>query len=401
MVSGAEQPDLLDWELEQAAEFVTDVCPTSDPAECAGPFFLMYSTWAPHRPAHTPPAYDSLYSEFAYSGRAFNEYIADGLDDKPFYVQASATSLDRGRIRAEARAQLRQLRWLDDNLDSLLEETLSPKGLLTNTIIIFTSDNGYLWGEHGVIRKDRPYEESLRAPLFIYNPLHSAWTPREISQMVAVDLDLAPTILELMGADPMPTDGQSLTGIVEDPANTPWRNALLIQGGYELGYDYPQTWVGVRRADGWKYIEYVTRERELYRLSADPFERFNRYGVPGYEAVMTRMQRELAAFDRPLAITMEGLPDPTRNALPEGTVVAAYEFQFRAGGGTEPYTWALFQRTGDPRCAGGLPEGMILEAAGLLAGTLVEVGMWGFCVQVADSGGGPHVDYRQFEMVVR
>lgn len=391
-VSGPDQPDLLDWEREQAEDFLSD---TGE-----GPFFLFYSPWAPHLPALTPPAYGPLYANYDYQGRGYTEAGTDGLGDKPAYIQATGAAYDAPGGAVKIRNQLRHLRWLDANIAHLLN-TLESRGLLDNTIIVFASDNGFQWGEHGLMNKDLPYEESLRVPFFI---VHPAWEPGTISSLAAVDLDLAPTLLELAGAEPItPADGVSLVGLVADPA-TPWRDTLLIQGADSLDdYTYPHTWVGVRRADGWKYVEYITGERELYQLTTDPFERFNKYGMAGYEGVTAQLVADLAGFDRPLAILSAGLPDPTTSVLPVGEAGAAYSFHFQASGGTEPYVWSLYQREWDPRCAGEPPAGLALDGAtGVLGGTPASAGSYDFCVQVRGAGGGvlPQADYRRFSLTI-
>ncbi|MGH2541634.1 MAG: sulfatase-like hydrolase/transferase, partial [Ardenticatenaceae bacterium] len=268
------QTRLLDWERAQAQAFIETICPGDCEGNPSQPFFLLYSTYAPHISARfkLPISYtQQFYTDYAYAGRAWNEDNPDDgetASDKPFNVAFEADEFENDPLRQEevkeyARRQLQMLQWLDDNLEQFIG-TLEAKGLLENTIILFTSDNGMLWGEHGLAHKNKPYEEALRVPLFIYNPL-DMWPDEVITELVAVDLDLAPTLLDLADAAPLPSDGRSLVELVQGVGG-PWRSAFLIQGNYDLyraTANHPQAWVGLRTADC-KVVWTITGERELY-----------------------------------------------------------------------------------------------------------------------------------------
>jgi arylsulfatase A-like enzyme len=130
-----------------------------------------------------------------------------------------------------------------------LEET----GQLDNTLVIFTSDNGYLWGEHGLGDKRAAYEESIRIPWVMrYPKLIRAGAALDDA---VLDIDLAPTLLELAGAPaPKPLHGRSLVPLLRGQHGG-WRRVFLAEYFAETQFPRVATWKAVR-AEGWKYIHY-------------------------------------------------------------------------------------------------------------------------------------------------
>ena len=137
---------------------------------------------------------------------------------------------------------------------------LAATGKLDNTYIIFTSDNGFMHGEHRVPQgKVLLYEPSIRVPLIIRGPGIPAGQHR--SQFVA-NIDLAPTIVQATGAQPgRVMDGRSLLPFAKDK---------LLQSGRDLLLETP-TYAAIR-SPNWLYAEYTNGERELYNLARDPYE---------------------------------------------------------------------------------------------------------------------------------
>ncbi|MGH2543643.1 MAG: sulfatase-like hydrolase/transferase, partial [Ardenticatenaceae bacterium] len=399
---------LFDWELTHLNAFLDTVCD-----DCNGtpsqPFFLLYSTYAPHISARfkiSGTTYANLYAGYHYTGRAWNE--ADPSDgetasDKPFNVTEEAEAFEddedlRLEIQGYARSQLQMLQALDDNLETFIG-TLETKGLLENTIILFASDNGMLWGEHGLAHKNRAYEEALRVPLFTYNPVDE-WAHEVITEVVAVDLDLAPTILDLAGAVPLPSDGRSLVELVGDVGG-PWRSEFLIQGNYDLYVataKHPQAWVGLR-TQNCKVVWTITGERELYPYTdtLSTWERRNLADQPelcGFSE--SELDQTLTEFAPPMAITTYGLPHSYINLVEKGYLNQTYDpdgFVFTAWKGEPPYEWRLYD--GQPACLAGLPDGMYISG-NTLAGTPSESGLFTFCVEVTDEAGAH--DWRMFRI---
>ena len=172
-----------------------------------------------------------------------------------------------------------------------LEET----GQLDNTVIVFTSDNGYFYGEHGLsVERRLAYEESIRLPLLVRYPrLIKANTVRD---ECALNIDLAPTVLTLAGA-PVPDDmqGRSLVPVLRGETNG-WRDSFLIE--YNSDRVFPRIVnMGYKavRTQRWKYIRYLELDGmdELYDLKADPYEMRNLINLPDAKKTLKEMKKEL------------------------------------------------------------------------------------------------------------
>jgi N-acetylglucosamine-6-sulfatase len=198
----------------------------------------------------------------------------------------------------EIRGRLEMLLAVDDSLGRILSRLEKLKAL-DNTVVVFTSDHGYFYGEHGLSEERRlAYEETIRIPLVVrYPPRVSAGsTPSQL----ALSLDLAPTLLELAGLKPPPAmQGRSLVPIFENAA-VPWRSSFLIE--YFSDTVFPRIrnmgYVAVRDTR-FKYIQYRELDGmdELYDLETDPYEERNLIDVPGARATLARMQAELRLLE--------------------------------------------------------------------------------------------------------
>jgi N-acetylglucosamine-6-sulfatase len=190
------------------------------------------------------------------------------------------------------RQQLRTLMAVEEGVGQLLA-ALEQSGQLDNTFFIFTSDNGFFWGEHRLGDKRWAYEESIRDPLFIrYPKLIKRGITRD--QMV-LNIDIAPTLLDLAGA-PMPKtfQGQSLIPLLKS-ADAKWRDAALFEYFREKMYPRCPTWQAVR-SDHWKYIHYTELEGldEFYDIKADPYEMKNLIADEQSKAALADMKQEMA-----------------------------------------------------------------------------------------------------------
>ena len=156
---------------------------------------------------------------------------------------------------------MRSLQAVDRAVGAIADRLLE-KGLLEKTAFIFTSDNGLMWGDHNFyLQKGVAYEESIRVPLLIVVP---GIDPRTEEKLVAMNLDVGPTILNLAGITKK-TDGLSLVPLLVDQ-QSPRRNKILSEF-----FSDSLAWVWVR-TDSWKYVEYSTGHKELYDLINDPYE---------------------------------------------------------------------------------------------------------------------------------
>jgi arylsulfatase A-like enzyme len=226
------------------------------------------------------------------------------------------------------------LRAVDDGIGEILA-TLKKRGMLENTIIVMMGDNGFLFGEHGMIDKRSAYEESMRVPLIAFGGGMKGG--RVVNEIVA-NIDIAPTFLALAGAtEPQGVrfDGMSYADLLMGrPFDRPWRTSLSYE--YYWEYNYPQTpTTFALRGDRYKYIQYhgVWDTEELYDLEADPREMRNLITDPGLRPVVKTMRRDLFASLDP----QQGRSSVTfTQRLDEGSVLRNRK---GAGPGNFPARW--------------------------------------------------------------
>ena len=357
---------VTDFELDEALLFLEQTIDS--------PLLLIFSTNAPHGPA--TPAYEDQhrFMDYLYRDRAFGE--AD-LTDKPNFAQAAAevnfTAAIIEYYEAFIRNQLRSLQAVDRSVGAIVDK-IEQLGMTDRTIFFFTSDNGYMWGEHRKWQKDKPYEESLRVPFVMVMP---GIAPGTDQHLVVPCLDIPATIFDLAGLKAR-TDGLSLIPLLRDP-NPPWRNEFLIEHFKDIT---GEVYAGLRsQKDGrdLKYVEYATGDKELYDLSSDPYEEENKADDPSYQPLID----ELASRLEPL----KGLVILDHYA-PAGVLGRNYTFQLRAWGGKKPYSWNI--------ASGQLPEGLILdEQTGSISGIPTREGTSSVEIQITDSSTARHTGEHQ------
>jgi N-acetylglucosamine-6-sulfatase len=227
------------------------------------PWFAYVAPRDPHGPYYPAP-------------RHAHDFDGVQLPDKPSFdtVDPSQPPYVRDQS-ALSEGQVRKLTWAyEDKLEALqtvddlvagLIETLEETGQLADTYIIYATDNGFMFGEHRLTQKGKPYEECIRTPLLIRGPGVPAGETR--TQLVS-NVDLAPTFAELAGAEPPAKhDGRSLASLLSGDPPSSWRKALLLESRNEN-----LVWAGVRTTR-YAYFEYEeTGEEELYDLEADPYQ---------------------------------------------------------------------------------------------------------------------------------
>ena len=187
------------------------------------------------------------------------------------------------------RNRLRVLASVEDGVSDIFK-TLESQKQLDNTLIIFTSDEGYFYGEHGLSKERRlAYEESIRIPLFMRWP--KLIKAGSVVDQFALNIDIAPTLLEIGGAPAQKEiHGRSLVPLLRGE-KVPWRDSFLIE--YFSDKVFPRvSKMGYQavRSEQWKYIHYTDLDGmdELYDLKADPYEMKNL--VAGSQARETEAQ---------------------------------------------------------------------------------------------------------------
>jgi arylsulfatase A-like enzyme len=192
---------------------------------------------------------------------------------------------------------------VDRNVGRVLDY-LDESGLAENTIVIYTSDQGFYLGEHGWYDKRFMYEESHRTPLMIRYP--KAVKPQSATEELVLNIDLGPTLLDFAGvATPEEVQGSSLKPLLEGKSPEDWRQYV-----YYRYYEYPHGWHSVAkhegvRGDRYKLIHFTEPEEyyELYDLQNDPAEMVTRYDDPELAEVQQRLIEELAAKRKELEVT--------------------------------------------------------------------------------------------------
>jgi arylsulfatase A-like enzyme len=252
-----------DYETDVIADHAKTFIGTT--AKAGIPFFAYVAPRAPHSPA-TPATRD----KHAYDGlkaRRLPSFNEKNVADKPPWIRKLPRLSDAKKAKIDNRAEKRAetLQALDDLVAGIVGK-LGDRGVLSNTYIFFTSDNGWHAGEHR-IQKDkwRPYEEDVRMPLLVRGPGVKA---RHKAHKLVLDTDYLPTFTDLAGVHtPKYVDGRSLQPVLEGNS-TAWRSAILL----EAAANYSPAYRGIRTSDGRKYVEYASGKRELYHLSPDPYE---------------------------------------------------------------------------------------------------------------------------------
>ena len=254
--------------------------------ETDGPLFMIYAPAVPHGPAIPSPGDEGAFADLEPARPdSFDE--AD-VSDKPTWVRdlPRLSGEDAAAVDAFRREQYRSLLGVDRAVGELLD-ALEERGRLENTLIVYTSDNGILHGEHRWTKKEAPYEEAIRVPLVLRWDA-AGWSARtEVA--LALNIDLAPTIADAAGIATRSTDGESLLPLLDGRSST-WRRDFLIE--HLEGTNPVTTYCAVRSAR-WKYVRYATGEEELYDLDDDPFELENRTARPSSQEALTRLRSRL------------------------------------------------------------------------------------------------------------
>jgi arylsulfatase A-like enzyme len=180
---------------------------------------------------------------------------------------------------------------VDEQVGRILA-ALDAMGITENTIVIYAGDNGHFWGEHGLYDKRLAYEESIRIPFIVRYP-GLIRDPGHRARQMVLNIDLAPTLLELAGIVPPATmQGRSLVPLLED-ATTPGRTAWLYE--HFPVFPIPIPGITAIRTERYKYVEYQKglRPMELFDLKADPKEKRNLIDTPEGAPQVELLKREL------------------------------------------------------------------------------------------------------------
>jgi len=284
------------------------------------PFCLMYHHKAPHRSwmpdekhAHmyddrdipTPETFDDDYAGRGTAAKEAEMRVADHLNEKDVKIAPpdglTPEQLKHWKYQRYIKDYLRVIASVDDNVGRFLD-FLEAEGLVEDTVVIYTSDQGFYLGDHGWFDKRFMYEESLRMPFLIRYPREIA--PGAVSDAMVLNVDFAPTFLDFAGvAVPGDMQGRSIRPVLGGKTPGDWRTSMYYQY-----FEYPAVHMvrkhyGVR-TERYKLIHYYgdVDEWELFDLEKDPHELHSVYDDPGYadtaatlKAELTRLRAELEA----------------------------------------------------------------------------------------------------------
>jgi N-acetylglucosamine-6-sulfatase len=233
------------------------------------PFFLWFGPYAPHQGAHPARRHAKLYPNLkAPRPTSYNERR---IDDKPGWLREKdqLDERERNRIDALYRTRARALTTVDEAVGELLRR-LEAMGELENTYVVFTSDNGFLHGQHRLTKKQSPYEESISVPLVVRGPD----VRKSTSRALVGNHDLAPTFAGLAGAgfDRSHVDGTSFAPLLQRELG--WRQRLFVDSPADPIFGMPR--YDALRTREYLYVEYETKEKEFYRMGTDPLQLLNR-----------------------------------------------------------------------------------------------------------------------------
>jgi N-acetylglucosamine-6-sulfatase len=301
------QPQTYSTDLytDKAVQLIDQRAPSTQP------FFLYVAYLAPHaggpnKPASQPQGRceDTAKPAIRHKGAFDSEPLPQppnfdeaDVSDKPAGIagRPPLTAAQIANVTRNYRCRLESLLAVDEGVQRVVE-ALQAQGELDNTLLVYTSDNGFFHGEHRVqTGKNRVYEEAIRVPLEIRGPgVRKGVTVDDL----AINADLAPTILDAAGAQPgRVEDGRSLLPFTQHPERRHGRELLIEQFGSSPDEEGQAgvTYVGIRTSR-FKYVANGTGEIELYDLRNDPYELTNLHSDPAYAETEAALASRLASL---------------------------------------------------------------------------------------------------------
>jgi N-acetylglucosamine-6-sulfatase len=254
-----------------------------DQANSSVPWFAYVCPHAPHSSYYPAPRHaDEFATTPLWDVPSGGE---QDLSDKPKWVQAEApyTYSERQRDTGAYRGKLRELQEVDDMVRRLMD-AIAQTNQLENTFVFFLTDNGYLLGEHGLHKKNIPYEEACRTPFIVRGPNLPSGSK---SSVMVSHTDLPPTLLDLAGAFWADLDGRSLVPVFSAGGERPggWREEVFVE-------DLGRGW-NMLRTSRWAYVEWDDGEKELYDMHADRYQLRSLHAEPANADLVARLSARL------------------------------------------------------------------------------------------------------------
>lgn len=260
------------------------------------PFFVYISHKAVHSDFVARDAERGKYRDQPWSPPVTFANTSENRHGKPRWLIDQRNSrhgvdfgynLESFDLEAYHKRYCEALTAVDDNVGRIMDY-LKQKGMYQDTIVVYMGDNGFQFGEQGLIDKRVAYEASIRVPLIIQYP--AGLGGGRVIDKIVTNIDIAPTLLEAVGGEPPECDGESFWAMAEG-RQQPWRNALLYE--YYWEWNYPQTpTIFAIRDQNYKFIRYhgVWDTDELYDMQSDPQEQHNLIRSAEHQDVLAELR---------------------------------------------------------------------------------------------------------------
>lgn len=211
-------------------------------------------------------------------------------------VTLTGSALVRWKYQRYMQDYLATVQSVDDSVGRVLA-LLDQAGLARNTVVMYTSDQGFFLGDHGLFDKRFMYEESIRMPFLVRWPARIK--PGTKSSAISLNIDFAPTFLEAAGLPtPAELQGRSLLPLLVGRTPSDWRTSMYYRYYHDPGDHNTRAHYGVRTRTHKLIYFWKKNQWELFDLVNDPYELHNLYGEPGMEALAVTLKEELARLKR-------------------------------------------------------------------------------------------------------
>ena len=281
---------------DELTDYALDWLKQQKPGE--KPFFLYLSHKAVHANFTPAERHEGKFSKLPFK-RPATEAKPDASANKPRWLADQRNSWHGVDFPYHSSMDIEQyykrycetLSAVDDGIGKVMAQ-LKAMGIHDETLVIYMGDNGFMFGEHGLIDKRVAYEASIRVPMLMQCP--DLFKGGSVVDRVVANIDIAPTIMEAAGlAMPAHFDGRSFISLAQGK-NVPWRDYFLYAYYWEKNFPQSPT-VFSLRGDRFKYITYygLWDADELYDLQADPAESKNLLYDPAFKSVATDMEKRL------------------------------------------------------------------------------------------------------------
>lgn len=265
------------------------------------PFFMYLSHKAVHGPFTPEPKYEGSLANLPFQLPPSSALLKDNRLNRPRWLLDQRNSwhgmdfpLHTGNsVEAFYKSYCEALRSVDDSIGAVMNQ-LKKMGIHDETLVIYMGDNGYMFGEHGLIDKRVAYETSARVPMLMQCP--DLIQGGVVVDQVVANIDVAPTVMEAMGLKkPAHMDGASFLPLAKG-LSIPWRDYFLYVYYWEQNYPQTPTHFSIR-GDQYKYTTYygLWDTDELFDIQADPMEQNNLIHDPKFQRKKTEMQNRLYA----------------------------------------------------------------------------------------------------------